>query len=430
MEVEYDPSQKPDATDFINYSSLARQLFEADGAVQGLVPFLGAGASLPFHPSDPPAKLTEPEQEHIEDVCRELKLASPLSIELMELAARVARRLEQTHSPPDSGPSGAAPSAGALAALLAREIGYRYLARSARSLGQILPRELPNLEAVLTAVISITGVANPAPPLLSVASYYQYREGEGGLWDALRPAFATVSQTTETHKLVAEIAKNHVENPGNPELRKFQRHYLAVTTNYDELIESAMSEAGVPYCVITVPKTGDRVRVRFAPAVAQYLGYSPKALEQLQLDLEESEPSVKARPDNFNFDVSKPVAIIYKIHGSIAESEKLHNSVIISDEDYIDNIGKNGTTAKLVPNTIKTPLGYCDFLFLGYSFSDWNIRSLFRSLRSIRQKPTKNDYAVLRDLQPYESKFFEKNQIKIAVTDLDTFVRGIRRGRS
>jgi len=100
MEVEYDPSQKPDATDFINYSSLARQLFEADGAVQGLVPFLGAGASLPFHPSDPPAKLTEPEQEHIEDVCRELKLASPLSIELMELAARVARRLEQTHSPP------------------------------------------------------------------------------------------------------------------------------------------------------------------------------------------------------------------------------------------------------------------------------------------------------------------------------------------
>ena len=428
MEVEFDPSQKPDATDFINYSSLARQLF---GAEQRFVPFLGAGASLPFHPSDAPAKLTEPEQEHIEDVCRDLKLVSPLSIELMELAARVARRLEQTHPPPDPEDSSkAAPSAGALAALLAREIGYRYLARSARSLEQILPRELPNLEAVLTAVISITGVASTAPPLLSVASYYQYREGEEGLWDALRPAFATVSQTTETHKLVAEIAKNHVENPGNSELRKFQRHYLAVTTNYDELIESAMSEAGVPYCVITVPKTGDRVRVRFAPAVAQYLGYSPKALEQLQLDLEESEPSVKARPDNFNFDVSKPVAIIYKIHGSIAEGEKPHNSVIISDEDYIDNIGKNGTTARLVPNTIKTQLGYCDLLFLGYSFSDWNVRSLFRSLRSIRQTSTKNDYAVLRDWHPYESKFFEKNQIKIAATDLDTFVLGIRRGRS
>jgi hypothetical protein len=134
MAVEYDPIQKPDADYHITYSILARQVF---GPEQKFIPFLGAGASLPFHPSDAPAKLTEPEQEHIEDVCRELKLQSPLSSELMELAARVARRLEQAQaSPPDSAhPSGAAPSAGALAALLAREIGYRYLARSARSLG-------------------------------------------------------------------------------------------------------------------------------------------------------------------------------------------------------------------------------------------------------------------------------------------------------
>jgi hypothetical protein len=393
---------------------------------------LGRGASLPFHPSDAPAKLTEPEQEHIEDVCRELKLQSPLSSELMELAARVARRLEQAQaSPPDSAhPSGAAPSAGALAALLARETGYRYLARSARSLGERLPRELPNLEAVLSAVISITGVASTAPPLLSVASYYQYLQGEEGLWDALRPAFATVSQTTETHKLVAEIAKNHVEHPGNAVLRKFKRHYLAVTTNYDELIESAMSAAGVPYCVITVPKAGDRVRVCFPQAVAPYFFgcNSPSRLEQLQLDLEESEPGIKVTPADFNFDVPKPVAIIYKIHGSIAAGERPHNSVIISDEDYIANIGKNGTNARRVPNSIKTQLGYCDFLFLGYSFSDWNVRSLFQSVRAVRQTTERHDYVVLREWHPYESKFFENYKIKIAATDLDTFVRGIRGG--
>src|ERR1019366_2562467 len=114
------------------------------------------------------------------------------------------------------------------------------------------------LEAVLTSVISITGAANPAPPLLSVASYYQYKEGDDGIWNALRPVFASVNVTTKTRDLVAEIAGLHVFHPNIRQLSKHQRNYLVVTTNYDELIEKAMYERKVPCCVVTVAKSGDR----------------------------------------------------------------------------------------------------------------------------------------------------------------------------
>ena len=67
------------------------------------------------------------------------------------------------------------------------------------------------------------------------------------------------------------------------------------------------------------------------------------------------------------------------------------------------------------------------FLFLGYSFSDWNIRGLYKMIVGQRAHgKTVQDYTVLNSLDPYESAYFAQQTIHILVTDLLAFVNNVR----
>src|ERR1019366_9219667 len=112
---EYDPRYAPKGADTIPYAALRRRIFPPDQAPgpfeQKVVPFLGAGASLPYQPANPPAKLTAPEQDVIDLFCQKLNLQRPESRALVELAARVAKKMEDPATAPAAAPPGSAPSA-------------------------------------------------------------------------------------------------------------------------------------------------------------------------------------------------------------------------------------------------------------------------------------------------------------------------------
>jgi SIR2-like domain len=116
---------------------------------------------------------------------------------------------------------------------------------------------------------------------------------------------------------------------------------LVITTNYDQLFESALAT------------TGKQPRVSV---------YTPNL-----------EPTVDYR----NPTPESP--IVFKIHGDITRPETL----VVTDEDYIQFVLRmsNKDPYDPLPLTLKFYLTGWTTLFVGYSLLDYNLRLLFKTLR-------------------------------------------------
>lgn len=116
---------------------------------------------------------------------------------------------------------------------------------------------------------------------------------------------------------------------------------LIITTNYDQLLETALAEAGK------------------RPRVAVY---TP-----------ELEPTTDYR------DPTPEHPVVFKIHGDIDHPQ----SLVITDEDYIQFVLRmsNKDPYDPVPLTLKFYLTGWTTLFVGYSLLDYNLRLLFKTLR-------------------------------------------------
>jgi hypothetical protein len=116
---------------------------------------------------------------------------------------------------------------------------------------------------------------------------------------------------------------------------------LVITTNYDQLFERALREAGKQ------------------PRLAVY---KP-----------ESEPTTDFR------DATPESPVVYKLHGDIAHGE----SLVVTDEDYIQFVLRMSDKEPYdpIPLSLKYFLTASTTLFVGYSLLDYNLRLLFKTLR-------------------------------------------------
>jgi hypothetical protein len=160
--------------------------------------------------------------------------------------------------------------------------------------------------------------------LQRVALYYEIHQGRAELVDEVTAAVDTEKEPSPALRALAEL--------GFP---------LVITTNYDQLFERALEDAG---------KEPD-VRI-----------YDPEQHETADF----GEPTA-----------DKPV--VFKIHGDVSRRE----SLVVTDEDYIQFILRMSDKEPYDP--IPLGLKYCfkqwKTLFVGYSLLDYNLRVLFKTLR-------------------------------------------------
>jgi hypothetical protein len=200
--------------------------------------------------------------------------------------------------------------------------------------------------------------------------------------------------------LIARAAKAQLD-------REPWDHHLTITTNYDWLIENAMDELKVPYVVLRMSRKDGKLYPRFA-------NLPPREMAEVY------QRNPPATPQNFPLTTRGKVAIVYKIHGDLHPTiNSDQEGLVVTDGDYVDFISRG---KEAIPNVLDSILPNKQLLFLGYSFSDWNIRSVYESISG---RTGKQDYAVTVRLSRFESTYFNLRDIVVILSDLNQFTAGV-----
>ncbi|HEY3845589.1 MAG TPA: SIR2 family protein [Acetobacteraceae bacterium] len=200
---------------------------------------------------------------------------------------------------------------------------------------------------------------------------------------------------------------------------------LIVSTNYDTLVERTFERRSAPYvCVSHVLG-----RSKYAGRLVVYDNLRP---------LGRSDIMTRAEAEEYLQDkissVGTALTIIYKMHGSAVsyiDREQRSalgvasglNTIVVTEQDYIDFLDKS--TFPRIPIQIQKLLFQAQFVFLGYSLSDWNFRLLLHRLREGQEGADTRHWACLLQRDPVEVTFWQKRGVNIYHVSLDRFLANL-----
>jgi SIR2-like protein len=232
---------------------------------------------------------------------------------------------------------------------------------------------------------------NDRRDLSKVCSYFTDFGGRPALRDTLRDLLNHPYPSGTLHEFLAKIPTPLV----------------IVVTNYDCLLEQAFKAVGKPYDLIVYP--ADR------KDIANALLWWPHG---------ESEPLVRAANElDQDIDLGKiQHTLIFKMHGTIADSTQQWDNFVITEEDYVEFLSRM-TTSTAVPAMFFPYFRERSFLFLGYSLRDWNLRVVLRNLSlHISYDETLPSWAIQYRPSELDQTLWTRRRVQIYDLTVDEFV--------
>ena len=257
---------------------------------------------------------------------------------------------------------------------------------------------LPSGDELSLWLAGIIGFPSEQPHDLSdlakVSSYFAEISGRDNLLPRLRSVFRSNSYSPcDIHILLAELAKSaEIAQRGNGELLAEYKSLrpdefkplLIVTTNYDDLAETALQELGCPYDLVVHPTDHKDM-------AGSIMWWKHGADEPEWL-----------RPNNLVIDLNR-TTVIYKIHGTASKLMSEFDSYVITEEDYIEFLSLM-TIQEAIPPLFITHFYTRQFLFLGYGLRDWNFRVMLKKVQEKTRSP--------RDKSQFEEDLSQSDRIK------------------
>jgi hypothetical protein len=117
--------------------------------------------------------------------------------------------------------------------------------------------------------------------------------------------------------------------------------------------------------------------------------------------------------------------IVFKMHGSVDRSDASNDSFLITEEDYVDFLGRAG--GSYIPTYVNALMQGKDFLFLGYSLEDWNVRVILRKLLTRAAAGSVKFYAIVDGPSEVEQQVWQAQNLNIYPMDLLTFAEELAR---
>jgi hypothetical protein len=226
----------------------------------------------------------------------------------------------------------------------------------------------------------------------------------------LREVFNVDYPLTPLHEFFASLPKVLREKGS------ISPYQLIITTNYDDVLERAFTDAGEPFDVVTYMADGED---------------SGKFFHRLP----SGEENPIEKPNEYHLlpilaagrTVQRPV--IFKIHGTVdrneVERDKVErDSYVITEDHYIDYLSRSDIS-NLIPKALVNKLRASHFLFLGYGLRDWNLRVILRRLWGERKLSYKS-WAIQLDPHPLDRVFWDKRDVEIHSVPLEKYIEALR----
>ena len=220
--------------------------------------------------------------------------------------------------------------------------------------------------------------------LLRVSQYVGQAGGEDELYRYLRDVFGLEYRPTSLHRLLARVARSLSES-SLPQL-------LAVTTNYDDLVEKALADEGLAYDLVWYEaKQNSAERGKFwhlAPGREPAVVEVGNAYVGLPMSLERQ--------------------VVLKLHGCLnrQSADATDDSYVITEDSYIGYLAM-GDIRSQIPIALLNRMTDSSFLFLGYSLADWNMRVILNRIWGTSKLGTKS-WAIQREPPDPESSKIER----------------------
>jgi hypothetical protein len=193
--------------------------------------------------------------------------------------------------------------------------------------------------------------------LLRVSQTVEGKRGWQVLYQTLHGLFDHNYPPTDLHSFIAELPKLAAARPEPPR----DSHLLIVTTNYDDVLERALTDAGEPYDLVWY--------VAHGPNTGKFMHQAPGGKAEVIED-----PDTYVTP----FDLQQR-SVVLKIHGAIDRELADNDSFVITEDNYIEYLTRTDVR-RLIPKPLVAKLRTSSILFLGYSLRDWNLRAIFHRI--------------------------------------------------
>lgn len=247
---------------------------------------------------------------------------------------------------------------------------------------------------------------DPNLDLLRVSQYVDATLGEGQLYRYLRSVFDADYPPTSLHRFLARLP---------PLLRERSRGQLLIlTSNYDDLVERALAEAGEPCDVVWY-------EAKRGPLQGRFLHRDP-AGEVVPID----------RPNKYTGLDLRERAVILKLHGAIDRIDARRDSYVITEDAYIEYL-VGGDVGQQIPFVLRERMADSHFLFLGYSMRDWNLRVILNRIWGAQALDLKS-WAVQREpadagaREVEEALWRDRGDVDLLYVPLDEYVQRLGEG--
>jgi SIR2-like domain/TIR domain len=261
---------------------------------------------------------------------------------------------------------------------------------------------LPDSEELAAYLALKLGTTSTPADLAEVSQSMSVAQGPSALYRALKKALPSHNPPGSVHRFLA----------GFPALANglglHDRYQVVVTTNYDDALERAFDEAEEPYDLAVYIANGrDKGRFVHVPC--------------------DGEPEVIADANGyagFPIDAFGSVerTVIMKIHGGVDGQgpNPWQDNYVITEDDYIDYMSV-GDIETIVPQQLLGKLRNSHFLFLGHAMRNWNLRVFL--IRIFGEQQRNASWAIQRDPNRLDDRFWQRIGIDLAAISLDEYVR-------
>ena len=237
--------------------------------------------------------------------------------------------------------------------------------------------------------------------LLRVSQFFALEAGKADLYETLHRLFSGEHEPSPTHRLLAALPQMFRQHGQNP-------HYqLILTTNYDCSLERAFDDAGERYHLLWYVSEGE--------FEGKFMHLSPGSVEA-RLIAEPNEDDVS----------TDDCTVIIKVHGGVGVPPIL-DSYVITEDDYLDYLTHSTEVASLFPIRLAEELLKSQFLFLGYSLRDWNLRVILtRIWREQHRTVSRKSWAIQNNPTKLDLLFWADRKVEIVRVGIDEYVESFR----